>query len=143
MVNAPKVGDLQRLFFHLVIRWANWAEARGYSFTWGEAFRSDEQAEINVAGILGRERMAILLEKEFPQMAAAIRNNGKANGIRLTAHGQRLALDLNAFKAGELLTRTEEWRELGEYWEDLHESCRWGGHFGDGNHLSMEFNGVK
>jgi hypothetical protein len=137
------VGDQQRLFFHLFVQWANWAEAQGYQFTWGEAFRSDEQAEINAMGQASRERVAALVIRWFPKFAHALINNGKHNGIRRTAHGNRMAVDLNAFKNGIYLTKTEQWQELGEYWESLHPLCRWGGRFGDGNHLSIEHDGIK
>lgn len=29
------------------------------------------------------------------------------------------------------------WIEMGEFWENLHEDCRWGGRFRDANHLSI------
>lgn len=56
-------------------------------------------------------------------------------------HHKRLAVDFNVFKDGEYLTDTEDYRELGEYWESLGGS--WGGRFGDGNHFSMEHEGMK
>ena len=137
------LGEKQRLFIRCFAQWLPWALSKGYEFTWGEAFRSDEQAEINAIGEKSRETVAKLLQGNFPTLAAAIRNNGKANGIRRTAHGNRLALDLNAFKNGVYLTQTEDWRELGEHWESLHSLCRWGGRHDDGNHISIEHDGVK
>lgn len=137
------LGDKQRLFVELFSQWLVWALGRGYRFTWGEAFRSNEQAEINAIKTEGRERVAQLVEKEFPILASAIRDNGRANGIRRTAHGKRLGLDLNAFKNGVYLTQTSQWLELGEKWESLHPLCRWGGRFNDGNHISLEDDGVK
>ena len=56
-------------------------------------------------------------------------------------HYIRLAIDLNLFRDGEYLTRTEDHQELGEYWESLGGS--WGGRFGDGNHYSWEHEGVR
>lgn len=58
-------------------------------------------------------------------------------------HRLRLAIDLNLFKNNQFLTATEDHRTLGEYWERLHPLCRWGGRFNDGNHYSVEHNGVK
>ena len=63
----------------------------------------------------------------------------------------KLAIDLDLFKDGEgfemgckvYLTKTEDHRKLGEFWESLHPLCRWGGRFGDGNHYSLEHGGVK
>lgn len=62
-------------------------------------------------------------------------------GDRNSNHKQRLAIDLNLFKDGEFLQSTEDHRILGEYWESL--GGTWGGRFNDGNHYSLEHNGVK
>lgn len=137
------LGEKQRLFVRLYGQWLSWALAQGYELSFGEASRSDEQAEINAIGSMGRETVAQLVQRAFPGLAKAIRNNGKANGIRATAHGNRLAMDMNLFINGVYQTTTEAWRPLGEYWESLHTLCRWGGRFGDGNHISLEHNGVK
>lgn len=137
------LGEKQRLFVQLYRQWLTWALDQGYELTFGEAYRSDEQAEINVIGQDGRETVAKLVQRVFPGLASAIRNNGKANGIRRTAHGNKLALDQNLFINGVYQTTTEAWRPLGEKWESLHPLCRWGGRFGDGNHISIEHDGVK
>src|SRR5688572_27053617 len=118
------LGDKQRLFVRLYSQWLAWALAQGYEFTFGEAYRSDEQAEINAIGQTGRETVAQLVQRAFPTLATAIRNNGKANGIRRTAHGNKLAKDQNLFINGVYQTTTEAWRPLGEYWESLHPLCR-------------------
>ena len=52
-----------------------------------------------------------------------------------------LAIDLNLFKNGKYLTSTESHRPLGEYWEMIGGS--WGGRFNDGNHYSLEHEGVR
>jgi hypothetical protein len=137
------LGQKQKLFVRLFSHWLQWALERGYEFSFGEAKRSDEQAEINAIGQGGRENVARMVEKIFPGLAAKIRNNGPANGIRNTAHGNQLAIDMNAFKNGIYLTKSEDWNELGEYWESLHPLCRWGGRWNDGNHISIEHEGVK
>lgn len=64
-------------------------------------------------------------------------------GHRSSAHKTRCALDLLLFKDGKYLTSTEDYRELGEWWEQQHPQARWGGRFADGNHFSFEVNGVK
>ena len=56
-------------------------------------------------------------------------------------HYKRLAVDFNLFKDGRYLTRTEDHAPLGEYWEAI--GGTWGGRFNDGNHYSLEHNGVK
>lgn len=67
-------------------------------------------------------------------------------------HYNRLAIDLNLFKNGTYLTKTEAHLPFGKFWESLHPLCRWGGNwdkdnnpfeFGetDGNHYSFEYEG--
>jgi hypothetical protein len=103
----------QSLFVRLVASLLLEAERRGYELTFGECYRSPEEAA----------RLAAL---------------GK--GIRTSLHTQRLAIDLNLFKDGVYQSDTDAHRQLGEWWEELHPACRWGGRFmrQDGNHY--EFN---
>jgi hypothetical protein len=56
-------------------------------------------------------------------------------------HYIRLAIDLNLFKDGVWLKKTEDHKPLGEFWESIGGS--WGGRFGDGNHYSLEHEGRK
>ena len=56
-------------------------------------------------------------------------------------HTLRLAIDLNLFKDGVYLRSTDAHRPLGEWWEQQHELCRWGGRFKDGNHYSLAHGG--
>jgi len=58
-----------------------------------------------------------------------------------TLHGKRLAVDFNLFKNGVYLTSTEDHRPLGEFWEFIGGS--WGGRFKDGNHYSLEHEGMR
>lgn len=72
------------------------------------------------------------------------RHDFRAIGIVRSLHRIRLAGDYGLFSlAGEYLTRSEEYAELGSYWESLHQLAYWGGHFGDGNHLSVRHQGRK
>lgn len=64
------------------------------------------------------------------------------HGHPRSLHKKRLAIDLNLFKNGKYLTETKDHHPLGEYWESLHPLCRWGGRFADGNHYSLEHEGV-
>lgn len=137
------LGEQQKLFIRLIHQLLAYGWELGYEFTFGEALRSDEQAEINSLGYEGREKLAVLIAAQFPELALRIRNNGKANGIRLSIHQDKLAIDLNLFKGGEYLADNEAHRPLGEYWEGLHPLCRWGGRFRDGNHYSLEYQGRK
>ena len=54
-------------------------------------------------------------------------------------HYSRLAVDLNVFRDGVYLKRTEELKALGEYWESI------GGARvpNDGNHFSLAWEGRK
>jgi hypothetical protein len=79
-----------------------------------------------------------------PETAALYAKEGR--GISNSLHLIRLAWDCCLFKGGKFLTRTEDYRELGEWWEKQSteelELC-WGGRFGDGNHFSAKHNGVR
>lgn len=65
----------------------------------------------------------------------------KGYGESRSAHKQRLAIDINLFKDGKYLSGTESHRPLGEWWESKGGS--WGGRFEDGNHYSLEHDGIK
>ena len=98
------------------------AYSNGFKMTLGEAYRTPEQAQIYA-------------------------KQGK--GIANSLHISRLAIDLNLFKDGVQLTKTSDYLPLGEYWETLSfdkYKCCWGGRFKsrpDGNHFSVEHNGIK
>lgn len=86
----------------------------GFNCTLGEAFRSQEQADIYA-------------------------KEGK--GIEDSLHCKRLAIDLNLFdSAGTYLSETEDYEHFGDAWEKLHPANRWGGRFkrADGNHFEMQ-----
>jgi len=67
--------------------------------------------------------------------------NKAVGGHERSNHLNRLAIDLNLFKNGRYLSSTESHRQIGEYWESI--GGTWGGRFNDGNHYSLEHNGVK
>lgn len=71
----------------------------------------------------------------------AYRPSGCGYGHPESLHKKRLAVDLNLFKNGVYLTKTEDHLPLGEYWESI--GGAWGGRFGDGNHYSIEYEGRK
>ena len=137
------LGEQQKLFTRLITKLLAYAFELGFEITFGEAYRSDEQAEINSLGQEGREKVAALVQGLFPELANRIRNNGKNNGIRLSIHQDKLAIDLNLFKNGEYLPDAESHRPLAEFWETLHPLCRAGYRFRDANHYSLEFQGRK
>ncbi len=106
----------QSRFARLVATLLLEAERLGFEVTFGETYRS-------------------------PEEAARLAKLGK--GIATSLHTQRLAIDLNLFREGRYLSSTEAHRTLGEFWETLDPLCRWGGRFGDGNHYSLEHGGRK
>lgn len=110
----------QSLFVLLIADLIQYAAAQGYQLTFGEAFRSPEEAA----------RLAAL-----------------DTGIAQSLHTQRLAIDFNLFRDGKYLTATEAYRPLGEYWEQQSQlpdyECCWGGRFNDGNHFSIAHGGRK
>lgn len=94
----------------------------GYTVTFGEAYRTPEQAAWNAA---------------------------KGSGISQSLHTDRLAIDLILRINGILQTDSAAYLPLGEYWESIGGS--WGGRFKaadgtpkpDGNHFSLEHAGRK
>lgn len=104
----------QSLFVQMVGKLIQWAYANGYELTFGEALRTQEQANSNAA-------------------------SGK--GIANSLHLIKLAIDLNLFINGEYKEDTASYRPLGEYWESI--GGAWGGRFNDGNHFSLEHQGRK
>lgn len=109
----------QQIFARLFAKLINWANLQGYEVTIGEVQRTKLQAIANAV-------------------------SGK--GIRNSLHLLKLAADINIFKHGIYLDRTEDHKELGEYWESLSTEeyqCCWGGRFGDGNHYSIAHDGRK
>jgi hypothetical protein len=56
-------------------------------------------------------------------------------------HYEGLAMDIDLFRNGVYLTKTEDHQPFGEYWESLHPLCCWGGRFEDGNHYAVTYGG--
>lgn len=147
LAQTRELIELQHAFTQTVAKLCDEAEDKGYCIVLKEALRSDEQAEINAIGQGGRERVAAAIAHEYPDLASALRNNGKAFGIRKSIHRHSLAVDVALYRieGGELYycDKTEEYASLGEWWEKQHDRARWGGKFRDGNHFSFEWNGIK
>ncbi|EHY1914506.1 M15 family peptidase, partial [Escherichia coli] len=85
-----KLSEKQQLFAVMIADLIHWAQEHGYRLTFGEAYRTPEQAALNA-------------------------KTGK--GIRNSLHTLRLAVDFNLFINGEYQTDTDAYRPLGEYWE--------------------------
>lgn len=116
------LSQKQRQFTRMVADLIAWAYDNGYELTFGEAWRTPEQARLNAAA-------------------------GK--GIANSLHIDRLAIDLNLFVGGKYQTDSAAYRPLGEYWERI--GGAWGGRFTDafgkpkpdGNHFSLPWQGRK
>lgn len=111
--------EKQTVFASLIPHLINDAIGLGYEVTLGEAWRSPFEAA----------RLAKL-----------------GTGIKNSLHTSRLAIDLNLFKDGKYLTKTQDYQELGLIWEShstVEYICHWGGKFGDGNHFSIGHLGRK
>ena len=108
----------QSRFVRLVARLIDQATAFGFELTFGEAYRTPEQAKWN-------------------QQAGV--------GIANSLHTTRLAVDFNLFINGVYQSDSAAFKPLGDYWKTLAPDCCWGGDFKkpDGNHFSIEHNGVK
>lgn len=109
------LGQKQRRFARMVARLLDRAHEMGYEVTLGDAYRDPR-----VFGKFGERR---------------------GYGAAKSAHKQRLAIDLNLFRDGKYLDKSEDHRALGEWWEA--QGGTWGGRFSDGNHYSLEHNGCK
>lgn len=106
----------QSRFARNIAKLIEYAYSIGYEITFGECWRSPEQAKWNAAqGI------------------------GTTNSL----HIERLAIDLNLFKDGRFITDSEGHSLLGAFWKSLGPDFRWGGDFTkkDYNHYSIAHDG--
>jgi hypothetical protein len=112
------MSRLQEEFAQQVANLIRKAGELGYGVTFGEAYRTPEQAKLNA------------------QTGAGISNS---------LHIERLAIDLNLFKDGRYILDDEGHRELGTWWKTIGPDYRWGGDFPkrDFNHYSLSPDGVR
>lgn len=100
-----------------------------------------------VAQLLARANelgFEVTLGEAWRPQATADCYRAQGKGISNSLHMSKLAIDLNLFRPdGTFLTDSLAHQPLGEWWESLGGS--WGGRFSkpDGNHYSLEHNGVK
>lgn len=116
-IRPKTTGDAQRLFMRLLPRLLDYIHEQGYECTVGDAYRDPR-----VFGEIG-EKLGY--------------------GHARSGHKRRLAIDINLFKDGVFLQKTEDHNPFGEWWKQQHELCRSGIDFQDGNHYSLEWDGVK
>lgn len=140
--NTISLGTLQRAFARCLASLEAKILADGFEYTLGEGYRTPEQAAINSLSSFDRAAVAKLLEAKYSFLAAAI-GASSSHGIKNSEHTRKLAQDLNLFKNGEFLTKPEDYRPFGEWWKKQHPLARFGGDFGDYDHFSFEYQGVK
>lgn len=109
------LSDKQKIFSLNVAKFIIWIYQSGYTVSFGEAYRTPEQAAIYA-------------------------KTGK--GVIDSLHCKRLAIDLNLFKDGVYISDglVPDWISLGRYWESLHILNRAGVNFKrkDSNHFEMQ-----
>lgn len=91
----------------------------GYTVTFGEAWRTPQQAQWD---------------------------HDHGTGISHSLHMERLAIDLNFFKDGNIIKDGSMLKDIGDWWKSLGPDYRWGGDFKnlpDGNHFSITPDGVR
>jgi hypothetical protein len=112
------MSALQQEFAQSAAKLIQKAVELGLTVTLGEAWRTPQQAQWNA---------------------------DHGTGIAHSLHIERLAIDLNCFKAGAYITDGAQLAPLGEWWKSLGPNYRWGGdfhHLPDGNHFSLSPDGV-
>ena len=98
------LSQQQFKFTMMVAKLILYAYGVGYTLSLGEAWRPQEMQDLYL-------------------------KTGKTK-VKYSKHQDRLAIDLNLFMGGKLLTDKESYRVLGEYWEHLSDENVWGGRFG-------------
>lgn len=101
-----------------VARLIEFANSIGYTVTFGEAWRTQEQARAN---------------------------EEKGIGIKNSVHCLRLAIDINLFTDQDITWDIKDFKILGNFWKKLDPDARWGGDFKkiDAVHFSFEHGGIK
>ena len=113
------MSALQEEFAQSAAKLIQQAAALGYGVTLGEAYRTPQQAQWDAA---------------------------HGTGISHSLHIDRLAIDLNFFMNGVLVTDGSKLFDVGNWWKGLGPNYRWGGDFKtrpDGNHFSITPDGVR
>lgn len=113
------LSEKQREFTKCLMSLLSYAHDKGYELTLGDAYRDPR-----VHGDFGEK---------------------KSYSAGHSVHKLRLAIDLNLFVDGKYISDGGHpaYENLGQYWESLHDSARWGGRFKDANHFSFEHWGCK
>jgi len=112
-----RLREKQSHFARMVAKLITHATSEGYEVTLGDTYRDPRSH--------GKQGVKI------------------SYGRSVSAHKNRLAIDLNLFRDGVYLTSSADHKKLGKYWKKM--GGTWGGDFkpgADGNHYSLKHNGV-
>ncbi|HXN95990.1 MAG TPA: M15 family metallopeptidase [Candidatus Acidoferrales bacterium] len=112
------MSALQQEFAQSAAKLIQKAAELGYAVTFGEAWRTPQQAQWDAQ---------------------------HGTGIAHSLHTDRLAIDLDFFKDGVWITDGSKLADVGAWWKSLGANYRWGGdfhHLPDGNHFSISPDGV-
>lgn len=116
-VSETQLLNLQKHFTLNVAKLIEFIYSHKFTCTFGEAYRTPEQAAIYAK---------------------------KGIGVFDSQHCKRLAIDLHIFNtSGKFLTDVDDYKQFGTYWKSLDMKNRWGGDFKsssgkpfpDGNHF--------
>lgn len=110
------LSALQQQFAQDSAKLIQFAASKGYAVTYGEVWRTPQQAQWNADhGI----------------------------GIACSLHLERLAVDLNVFVDGawDQTNASGCYKELGDFWKSLGPDHYWGGAWGDMDHYSISPDG--
>lgn len=110
------LGQRQRLHVKLTALLIEKIYAAGFECSWGETYRVPAQAAANAAS---------------------------GAGIVNSLHIQRLAVDLQLFKAGGYDTDVSDYKQFADYWLTLDPLCAAGYYFHtvDADHFSLTYQG--
>lgn len=115
-----KLSEKQQLFTQSIAQLINYATARGWGLTFGDAYRDHR-----LHGGMGQK---------------------KSYSSTNSNHKFRLAVDFNLFVCGRYITSDcQEYQDLGAEWKKINGYARWGGDFKsmDLNHFSFEHSGYQ
>ncbi len=136
------LGQKQELFARLVPKLLLHAQDRlGFHVRIGEVLRFEQQARWNAEHCRKCKQVRSFKIHGWTKKKGGHRFKGI--GIVNSLHRLKLAIDLILFLGKSMLKQSEDYRELGMYWESLHPLCYWGGRFGDGGHFSIQHGGRK
>lgn len=127
------LGSLQELFVKLEAEWVLWVLSHpGWTLRHGEG-------RILQMGPDGKGRK---VKHALTGLPLRVKD---AVHMDKSAHYNGLAADWNLFVDGVWISNGDHpaWKACGAYWLSLHGLARHGGEWGDANHISVEYGGVK